>query len=84
MQITYTSGRDEAQTKKGILNLKHPIEHGIVTNWDDMEEIWRHAYDNGLRVTPEEHPVLHTEAPMNPKVRTSTRDPVPLPKHAPY
>nr|6ICV_C Chain C, Actin, cytoplasmic 1 [Homo sapiens]6ICV_D Chain D, Actin, cytoplasmic 1 [Homo sapiens] len=22
--------------------LKYPIEHGIVTNWDDMEKIWHH------------------------------------------
>ena len=31
---------DEAQAKRGVLTLKYPIEHGIVTNWDDMEKIW--------------------------------------------
>ena len=58
----------EAQAKRGILSLSYPISHGIITNWDAMEEIWQHIFYNQLRVLPKENPVLLTEAPLNPKI----------------
>lgn len=58
----------QAEEKRGILILKYPIEHGIVEDWDDMEKIWEHTFTNELRVVPEEHNVMLTEAPLNPKV----------------
>merc|ERR1740129_588661 len=58
---------DEAQSKRGILAISYPIEHGIVTNWDDLERIWHHCFYNELRVEHSEHSLLVTESPLNPK-----------------
>ena len=58
---------DEAQKMRGVLNLKYPIESGIVTEWEQMEKIWAYCFNNELRVDPSEHKVMLTEAPGNPK-----------------
>ncbi|KNG81394.1 Actin-1 [Aspergillus nomiae NRRL 13137] len=44
-----------------------PIQRGLITNWDDMEKIWNHAFATDLQVAPEERPVLLTERSLNPK-----------------
>lgn len=49
------------------LELRYPLEHGVVSNWDDMEKIWEYIFFEGLPdVDSENHPVLLTEAPLNP------------------
>jgi actin-related protein len=58
---------EAALSRKGLLTLEYPIEYGLVTNWDDMVHIWHHTFYNVLQVAPEEHPVLLTEAALNPK-----------------
>jgi len=56
----------EAIDKRNVLRIKNPIVQGRVENWDDMEKVWHHTLYNELRVSPEEHPILMTEAPLNP------------------
>eukprot|EP00928_Gymnodinium_smaydae_P054467 TRINITY_DN38224_c0_g1_i1.p1 TRINITY_DN38224_c0_g1~~TRINITY_DN38224_c0_g1_i1.p1 ORF type:complete len:382 (+),score=67.94 TRINITY_DN38224_c0_g1_i1:116-1261(+) len=56
----------KAEELRGVLSLKYPMAHGIIEDWNDMELVWRHVYSE-LKVVAEEHPVLLTEAPLNPR-----------------
>ena len=60
---------DQAYDKRGVLNIKYPIRSGVVSSWDDMEQIWHYTFYRKLRVAPEEHPVLLTDCdlPFYPK-----------------
>ena len=53
---------NEALSKRAVLTLKYPIEHGVLTIWDNMEDIWHHILYHLRKVAPEEHLVLPTEA----------------------
>jgi centractin len=44
----------KAQDYRGLLKIKYPMEHGIVTDWDDMERIWGWVYGEGLKALSEE------------------------------
>jgi len=37
--------------RKGLLKMKYPMSHGIIENWDDMELLWKHAYET-LKAAP--------------------------------
>lgn len=58
---------DACQAKRGILNLKYPITHGIVESWEDMEMVWEYTFKEALKVQSDNQPVFMTEAPQNPK-----------------
>ncbi|KAJ1927463.1 centractin- actin- protein of the dynactin complex, partial [Linderina macrospora] len=61
----YFIGR-QAEELRGLLRVNYPLEHGVVTDWEDMEKIWSYIYNDELKTLSEEHPVLLTEAPLNP------------------
>ena len=57
----------EPPAQGGIKILGTLVEYGVVTNWNDTEKIWYQTLYTELRVAPEEHPVLPTDAILNPK-----------------
>jgi len=56
----------KAEDLRGILKLNYPSRTGVINDWRDMTHIWNYTYAD-LGVKKEEHPVLLTEAPLNPK-----------------
>ena len=59
---------DDAQSKRGILLMKRFIECGVVTNFDELEAVWGHLFDEKLRVNISATPLLVAEGEsMNPK-----------------
>ena len=64
---------NDAEEHRGIMKLEYPMKHGIVENWSDMEKIWSYVYGkSNLAVNSEDHPVLLTEAPLNPRSNRET------------
>jgi centractin len=50
-----------AQELRGLLKIRYPLEHGIVTDWDDMERIWQYVYTEELKTLSEEVNALVSE-----------------------
>lgn len=58
---------DYASSIRGI-DVSCPINHGVVTNWDDMEQIWHYIFIEELNVSPKDRQILLTEPSLNPKI----------------
>ncbi|KAG7349507.1 actin [Nitzschia inconspicua] len=55
---------------RGSFILEYPMDKGHVVDggWDAMESLWEHLYSKpNINVKAEDHPVLLTEAPLNPR-----------------
>ena len=57
---------DLAYKHRGLCKLSYPIQNGIVTNWNDVIQLWQYLYNDILQVDKTQHPVLITETPLNP------------------
>ncbi len=58
---------EEALKLKGVMRITYPLEHGIVKDWDGFVKLVDFAFKECLGVDPSKHPVLMTEAPLNPR-----------------
>ncbi|XP_067665593.1 actin CyI, cytoplasmic-like [Haliotis asinina] len=54
----------DAIRKWSVLNLRFPVNYGTITGWEDIEQVWQHAYSR-LAASPENHPILMTKPPIS-------------------
>ena len=47
---------NEAASHASTHTVDHPIRHGLIENWDDMERLWQRCFFDYLRCEPEVRP----------------------------
>jgi actin-related protein 2 len=58
---------DETTKYRSMLELSYPLKEGIVNNWEDMELVWKYAFDKKMKINNfGERNILLTEAACNP------------------
>merc|ERR1711871_967597 len=55
----------EAAEARHLLDISYPVREGIVTNWEEMEHIWKYTFQDQLGDLGD-HNILITEPPLNP------------------
>jgi len=58
---------EEAAELRTMLELKYPMENGIIVNWEDMFHLWDYTFYEKLKIDPKQCKVLLTEPAQNPK-----------------
>ena len=52
---------EEASELRAMLDVKYPMENGIVRDWEDMRHVWNHTFYDKLKIDPTHSKVcIHT------------------------
>jgi actin-related protein 2 len=58
---------DECAAHRAMLETSYPVENGIIKDWVGMKHLWDYTFFEKLKIDPQNHKILLTEPPMNPK-----------------
>ncbi|KAM3848907.1 actin-like protein 7A [Vipera latastei] len=56
----------ELQEATVPLKLVNPLRHGIIVDWDSVQDMWEYLFLREMRIRPEEHAVLVSDPPLSP------------------
>lgn len=48
------------------LKLINPLRHGIIVDWDSVQDIWEYLFHREMKISPKEHAVLVSDPPLSP------------------
>eukprot|EP01111_Echinosteliopsis_oligospora_P011031 TRINITY_DN3539_c0_g1_i1.p1 TRINITY_DN3539_c0_g1~~TRINITY_DN3539_c0_g1_i1.p1 ORF type:complete len:381 (-),score=98.48 TRINITY_DN3539_c0_g1_i1:48-1190(-) len=61
----YYVGTNALNYYRPFMEVESPLENGLVSNWEGVEQLWEHIYNARLRVNSNEHPLLLAEPSFN-------------------
>ncbi|XP_009673638.1 actin-like protein 7A [Struthio camelus] len=56
----------ELQTTSVPLELINPLRHGIVVDWNCVQDTWEYIFHTAMKIQPEDHAVLVSDPPLSP------------------
>ncbi|XP_060092344.1 actin-like protein 7A [Heteronotia binoei] len=56
----------EFQDARIPLKFVNPLRHGIIVDWDTIQDIWEYIFHKEMKIRPEEHAVLVSDPPLSP------------------
>lgn len=62
---------EDLTSGRSLYNITHPVQHGLITSWDDFELIISHIYHEQLRRSPTSSPLLLA---ISPKISKDDRE----------
>ena len=48
---------EEASELRSMLDIKYPMDNGIVRDWEDMRLVWNYTFNEKLKIDPKESKV---------------------------
>lgn len=62
---SFYTGVDKLNYTRDHMEIQSPIQNGLISDWEGVEKLLDHTFKFGLRINPNEHPILLTEPSFN-------------------
>jgi len=79
--VQYFVGTSSLSFRRDKMEIINPIQKGLVSNWEAMEQLWDHIFLDRLRINPKEHPLLVSEPSFNTRPFRETLTEILFEKH---